>query len=43
MTFEYTALAVIDRPDMKLVVYTPLDEDGTGEKLKALLSQNAKI
>ncbi|MBB3457894.1 transcriptional regulator with XRE-family HTH domain [Rhizobium sp. BK313] len=43
MTFEYTALAVIDRPDMKLVVYTPLDEDGTGEKLKALLSHNAKI
>ncbi|AYG60326.1 helix-turn-helix transcriptional regulator [Rhizobium jaguaris] len=42
MTFEYTALAVIDRPDMKLVVYTPLDEDGTGEKLKTLLGQNAK-
>ncbi|MFT4183980.1 MAG: helix-turn-helix transcriptional regulator [Rhizobium sp.] len=37
MTFEYTALAVIDRPDMKLVVYTPLDEDGTSEKLRDLL------
>jgi transcriptional regulator with XRE-family HTH domain len=39
MTFEYTALAVMDRPDMKLVVYTPLDEDGTGDKLKRLLSR----
>ncbi|MDE1995996.1 MAG: helix-turn-helix domain-containing protein [Rhizobiaceae bacterium] len=37
MTFEYTALAVIDRPDMKLVVYTPLDEDGTAGKLEKLL------
>lgn len=39
MSFEYTALAVIDRPDMKLVVYTPLDEDGTSEKLKKLLGR----
>lgn len=37
MNFEYTALAVIDRPDMKLVVYTPLDEDGTSDKLRELL------
>ncbi|HEX8047310.1 helix-turn-helix transcriptional regulator [Rhizobium sp.] len=40
MNFEYTALSVIDRPDMKLVVYTPLDEDGTSEKLKALLGRS---
>lgn len=37
MTFEYTALAVMDRPDMKLVVYTPMDEDGTSARLKELL------
>lgn len=41
MTFEYTALAVMDRPDMKLVVYTPLDEDGTSGKLKELLRRNS--
>jgi hypothetical protein len=40
MNFEYTALAVIDRPDMKLVVYTPLDEDGTSEKLRVLLGRS---
>ncbi len=37
MTFEYTALAVMDRTDMKLVVYTPLEEDGTSDTLKRLL------
>ena len=42
MTFEYTALAVIDRTDMKLVVYTPLEDDGTDEKLKELLRLNEK-
>ena len=41
MTFEYTALAVMDRPDMKLVVYTPLDEDGTSGRLKELLRRNS--
>ncbi|WP_047456902.1 helix-turn-helix transcriptional regulator [Rhizobium rhizogenes] len=40
MSFEYTALAVIDRPDMKLVVYTPLDEDGTSGKLRVLLGRS---
>ncbi|MFS8044492.1 helix-turn-helix transcriptional regulator [Rhizobium sp. BR 314] len=40
MTFEYTALAVMDRPDMKLVVYTPLDEDGTSVRLKELLCRD---
>ena len=42
MTFEYTALAVIDRTDMKLVVYTPLETDGTHEKLKELLKRTKK-
>jgi transcriptional regulator with XRE-family HTH domain len=37
MLFEYTSLAVSDQPDMKLVVYTPLDEERSNEKLKRLL------
>ena len=37
MTFEYTSFAVTNQPDMKLVVYTPLQEDRTVEKLDALL------
>ncbi|MBV8650379.1 MAG: transcriptional regulator, partial [Alphaproteobacteria bacterium] len=37
MAFEYTSFAVADQPDMKLVVYTPLEEDGTVAKLEALL------
>jgi transcriptional regulator with XRE-family HTH domain len=37
MVFEYTSLAVADHADMKLVVYTPLEEDQTVAKLKLLL------
>lgn len=37
MTFEYTSFAVTDQPDTKLVVYTPLEEDRTIEKLNTLL------
>jgi hypothetical protein len=37
MLFEYTSLAVLDQPDMKLVVYTPLDEERGNEKLERLL------
>ncbi|WP_343593694.1 helix-turn-helix transcriptional regulator [Paracidovorax wautersii] len=37
MTFEYTGLEITDRPGMKLVVYTPLDEGGTAQKLLELL------
>jgi hypothetical protein len=29
----------MDRADMKLVVYTPLEEDGTGDRLKRLLGR----
>jgi len=36
MAFEYTSLAVVDRSDMKLVVYTPADPPTT-LKLAALL------
>lgn len=37
MTFEYTSLIVSDQPDMRLVVYTPLDEGKTAKKLADLL------
>lgn len=37
MTFEYTSFAVTGPADMKLIVYTPLEEDETAEKLEALL------
>ncbi|WP_312236856.1 helix-turn-helix transcriptional regulator [Stenotrophomonas sp.] len=37
MTFEYTSLAVSDQPDMKLIVYTPLNEAKTAMKLADLL------
>jgi transcriptional regulator with XRE-family HTH domain len=39
MAFEYTSLAVAERPDLKLVVYTPLGEERTGEKLRTLLKE----
>lgn len=41
MTFEYTSFAVNDQPDIKLVVYTPLDADETVEKLARLLERRA--
>jgi transcriptional regulator with XRE-family HTH domain len=37
MVFEYTSFAVTDHPDMKLVVYTPLEEAQSVKKLEALL------
>jgi transcriptional regulator with XRE-family HTH domain len=37
MVFEYTSLAIADPPDMKLVVYTPLEQEQTCEKLEQLL------
>jgi transcriptional regulator with XRE-family HTH domain len=37
MIFEYTSLAITDHADMKLVVYTPLDQERTAAKLKELL------
>ena len=41
MTFEYTGFAVTGDADMKLIVYTPLDQDRTAEKLAALLDAAA--
>ena len=37
MIFEYTSLGVSDSPDMKLVVFTPLQEENTAQKLQDLL------
>jgi transcriptional regulator with XRE-family HTH domain len=41
MVFEHTSFAVTDHPDMKLVVYTPLEEARSIEKLEALLHDAA--
>lgn len=37
MVFEYTRLAVLDDSEIKLVIYTPLPEESTAEKLGRLL------
>jgi len=37
MAFEYTSFALSDRPDMKLILFTPLKENRTAEKLETLL------
>lgn len=37
MAFEYTRLAVVDPPDMTLVVYTPLADEQTAAKLARLI------
>jgi hypothetical protein len=39
MAFEHTSLTVSEQSDMRLVVYTPVDIDGTVEKLEALLGR----
>ena len=37
MVFEYSSLGVGDPPDMKLIVFTPLEDEGTARKLDRLL------
>ncbi len=37
MTFEFCNFAMLDQGDLKLVVYTPLVEDGSAARLEALL------
>jgi transcriptional regulator with XRE-family HTH domain len=37
MLFEYSSFGVGDPPDMKLIVFTPLEEEGTIRKLERLL------
>jgi transcriptional regulator with XRE-family HTH domain len=37
MLFEYSSFGVGDPPDMKLIVFTPLDEEDTARKLDRLL------
>lgn len=36
LVLEHNALAVSDAPDLKVVFYTPLEEDGTPEKVQRL-------
>jgi transcriptional regulator with XRE-family HTH domain len=43
MVLEYTSLAVSDQPNMKMVVYTPLAEGRTGEKLQRLLNWKGRF
>ncbi len=40
MLFDYTSLAATDQPDLKLVVFTPLEEAQTAAKLARLLSRD---
>jgi hypothetical protein len=37
MLFEYSSFGVGDLPDMKLIVFTPLEDEGTPRKLDWLL------
>jgi transcriptional regulator with XRE-family HTH domain len=37
MLFEYSKFVAGDSPDMKLIVFTPVDDEGTIEKLERLL------
>jgi hypothetical protein len=37
MIFEYTSFVATSPTDMKLFVYTPLEEENTDEKLRELL------
>jgi MmyB-like transcription regulator ligand binding domain len=37
MLFEYPSFGVGDSPDMRLIVFTPLEEEGTARKLEWLL------
>jgi transcriptional regulator with XRE-family HTH domain len=41
MEFEYSSFSVGDQPDMKLIVFTPLVQDGTARKLARLLARSA--
>jgi transcriptional regulator with XRE-family HTH domain len=43
MSFEYTSFALSDRPDMKLIVFTPLAETGSAEKLERLLRNESLL
>jgi len=43
MLFEYSSLGVGDPAEMKLVVFTPLDDEDTASKLERLLRDNAAV
>jgi transcriptional regulator with XRE-family HTH domain len=39
MEFEYSSFSVSNQADMKLIVFTPLEEDGSARKLERLLAE----
>lgn len=43
MMFEYITFQALDAPDLKVIVFTPLDEADTPAKLARLLSEKANI
>ena len=43
LMFEYLSFHVFDAPDLKVVVYVPLDEAETPAKLSRLLSERASV
>jgi transcriptional regulator with XRE-family HTH domain len=43
LMFGYLTFQVFDAPDLKVVVYTPLDEADTPAKIARLLSENASV
>ncbi|QBD79685.1 XRE family transcriptional regulator [Ktedonosporobacter rubrisoli] len=43
LLFEHTTLQVPALPNLKIMIYTPLPETGTEEKLKQLMDQNITI
>jgi hypothetical protein len=42
LVFEHNTLLVSDAPDLKVVFYTPLEEEGTADKLRSLLRGAAR-
>jgi transcriptional regulator with XRE-family HTH domain len=42
MSFEYSSFGVGAEPEMKLIVFTPLEEDGTAHKLAGLLRESVR-
>lgn len=43
MVFEYTRLSVFDHSELKIVIYTPLEEENTSTKLNQLLQTSYRF
>ena len=42
MLFEYSSLGIGDPAEMKLIVFTPLEEERTAKKLERLLKRRVR-